>query len=590
MRSAEGAVRVTIHRHVLRSIFDECDRHPRAETGGRLVGTYETDRHGRLSVTVSGVIGPGPDAVRTATSLFQDGTYQERVFRQFEAEDPEIEHLGNWHSHHVNGYPTLSRGDKGTYHRTVNHPRHNTDFFYALLVTHRNRGARGLERYEVRHFVFFRGDPSEYELPPSFAQLVDERSKRPRRELLARQALPPVRSQPCKRRTSPSETAGAEPSGRNARQSSASGAGLRPARMRRTGSPGAVARAGLPDDDEHSRGLPPSTEAARLPSRVRTGSEASMLGAAATPSESRFNQGETGRERHREAARLWKPKGVRMNAMSVLTMYVGQGALAVIRNQGEAIVVDSCLPSAGDRHRARAEKTLAQALRNHRTAGLVLTGFDADHGAPEGVDLILSKYQPGWIMYPKYYKDTDTTSQVFDVIKRHERDRFCTRDPLNRASVRVDTVASRYLTGLTGNFRLELFSPHRADMDSSNNASIVLKVTGVGPNGFSYLVTGDTEIDRWKTIDEIFGSALRSQVLAAPHHGSKNGVHPGALLNISPDTVLISAGVDNQYGHPDSKAVRVYNAVARHVYSTHIRQGVSLCTATTTAGLETWTL
>ena len=161
---------------------------------------------------------------------------------------------------------------------------------------------------------------------------------------------------------------------------------------------------------------------------------------------------------------------------------------------------------------------------------------------------------------------------------------------MERASVRVDTVASPDLSWLTGNYRLELFSPHPADMDSSNNASIVLKVTGVGPNAFSYLVTGDTEIDRWERIDKIFGSALRSRVLAAPHHGSKNGAHPGALVSIDPDTVLISAGVDNQYGHPDAKAVRVYNSVARHVYSTHIRQGVSLCTATTTAGLETWTL
>jgi beta-lactamase superfamily II metal-dependent hydrolase len=38
---------------------------------------------------------------------------------------------------------------------------------------------------------------------------------------------------------------------------------------------------------------------------------------------------------------------------------------------------------------------------------------------------------------------------------------------------------------------------------------------------------------------------------------------------VNPDTVLISAGVNNAYGHPDAAAVRVYRAVARAVYSTN---------------------
>ena len=50
-----------------------------------------------------------------------------------------------------------------------------------------------------------------------------------------------------------------------------------------------------------------------------------------------------------------------------------------------------------------------------------------------------------------------------------------------------------------------------------------------------------------------------------------------ALL-VSPNTVLISAGVDNQYGHPDSKAVKLYGQVAKHVFQTNIENGVSLHT------------
>jgi beta-lactamase superfamily II metal-dependent hydrolase len=77
-------------------------------------------------------------------------------------------------------------------------------------------------------------------------------------------------------------------------------------------------------------------------------------------------------------------------------------------------------------------------------------------------------------------------------------------------------------------------------------------------------------------INKLFGSALKSHVLAGPHHGSKNATHPASLLNIAPHTVLISAGVDSQYGHPHPQALRVYGQIAKHVFSTNMEGGVSL--------------
>ena len=90
----------------------------------------------------AGVIEPGPEARRTRTSFFQDGDYQTEVFRRLEEQDPAIEHLGYWHTHHVNGYPRLSGGDVATYRRIVNHELQNLDFFYALLVTHHREECR----------------------------------------------------------------------------------------------------------------------------------------------------------------------------------------------------------------------------------------------------------------------------------------------------------------------------------------------------------------------------------------------------------------------------------------------------------------
>lgn len=241
--------------------------------------------------------------------------------------------------------------------------------------------------------------------------------------------------------------------------------------------------------------------------------------------------------------------------MEVLTLYVGQGNFAVIRHGTQAIAVDTRWLAERSED---IESNVDRFLRRRELVGVVLTGFDDDHADPVGLDWLLEKHTPNWVMYPKYYKDTENAKAVFNVIQKHERWRKRRANPLKRVSVRLDRLKSRYLVDLAKEFDLELFSPHIEDMDNSNNCSIVLKVEGIGPGGFSYLVTGDTEIPRWDRIVELFDDALDSDVLAAPHHGSKNAAHAGMARAVMPNTVLISAGVDNQYGHPDKKAVNLY--------------------------------
>jgi hypothetical protein len=168
-RSKKPTFSISIAGEALESIFDECDRYDADETGGRLLGTYH-EKGGHYDIQVSHVLEPGPNARRSATSFFQDGEYQEKMFRAIEVEHPEIEHLGNWHTHHVNGYPTLSGGDETTYFNTVNHEKHNIDLFYALLVVSKNNGN---PRYAVKHFVFRRNDNTVYEISATQVRLVN---------------------------------------------------------------------------------------------------------------------------------------------------------------------------------------------------------------------------------------------------------------------------------------------------------------------------------------------------------------------------------------------------------------------------------
>jgi len=159
-------IKIIIPQAVLNSIYNECNKYEKDETGGRILGFYNQDKN-NLEISVAGEIGPGPKSTRTPVSFFQDGEFQEKIFRKIESENSNIEHLGNWHTHHGNGYPTLSAGDITTYTNIVNHQNHNIDFFYALLVVSKNHNNLNRPPYEIKHFIFFRNSFSFLEIPES---------------------------------------------------------------------------------------------------------------------------------------------------------------------------------------------------------------------------------------------------------------------------------------------------------------------------------------------------------------------------------------------------------------------------------------
>jgi len=194
-------VDVFISNEALEAIFDECDQFEADETGGRIIGLYR-NKGKKHEIEVQGIIGPGPEAKRSATSFFQDGDYQEKIFRSVEGQHPEVEHLGNWHTHHVNGLSTLSSGDRATYQRIVNHEKHNIDFFYAILVVEKVH--RGRQRYKVKHYFLRRNDPEIYDVPPEHVHIVDKSiiwPARPREDSSSSaHCAPGIESQPNRER------------------------------------------------------------------------------------------------------------------------------------------------------------------------------------------------------------------------------------------------------------------------------------------------------------------------------------------------------------------------------------------------------
>jgi competence protein ComEC len=215
---------------------------------------------------------------------------------------------------------------------------------------------------------------------------------------------------------------------------------------------------------------------------------------------------------------------------------------------------------------------LADILKGKNLIGLMITGFDADHFNEVGLKIVLNKYRPNWIMLPKFFKDTNEAAAGRAVMKKFEQGKEITKHLIS-----LSDNATRFYYKLSTDFTFEVFSPHKEDMDSSNNASLVCKITEKSTNA-TYLVTGDTENARWKRIAAIFGNSIKSDVLDAPHHGSKNGIASEAFNLIKPNVVLISAGVGNMFGHPDAEAVKIFSSLGAKVHSTNHGNGQSILT------------
>jgi beta-lactamase superfamily II metal-dependent hydrolase len=269
--------------------------------------------------------------------------------------------------------------------------------------------------------------------------------------------------------------------------------------------------------------------------------------------------------------------------MNVYTLNIGQGQFVVVTGKNEAFIIDTYVPLDPKHEIVHVKAALAKILKGKELLGLIVTGFDSDHFNEVGMKIVLNKYRPKWIMYPKYFKKTKTADACFEAIETFES----ASSKFARHSVSLQKNDHRFYGTISSEFTFEVFSPHVDDMNSSNNCSLVCKIVEKSI-GASYLVTGDAECQRWDSMVKHFGNALQSQVLAAPHHGSRNGVTESAIKLIKPHTVIVSAGISNEYQHPHAEATKLFTAHADKWYQTNYGTGQSLRTEISSAGISTY--
>ncbi len=88
-----------------------------------------------------------------------------------------------------------------------------------------------------------------------------------------------------------------------------------------------------------------------------------------------------------------------------------------------------------------------------------------------------------------------------------------------------------------------------------NNASLVLRVTMTGDHPLRLLLTGDVEPDAQEALLRLHPD-VAADVIKVPHHGSGRQ-SDRFFAAVGARVATISAGQDNDYGHPAAAALRL---------------------------------
>ncbi|MCQ8115882.1 DNA internalization-related competence protein ComEC/Rec2 [Methylomonas rosea] len=102
----------------------------------------------------------------------------------------------------------------------------------------------------------------------------------------------------------------------------------------------------------------------------------------------------------------------------------------------------------------------------------------------------------------------------------------------------------------------KILSPPESGFIGDNDNSCVLQVNSTRQR---FLLTGDIEQAAETWLVREYGDELASDVLLAPHHGSKTSSSHALLEKVNPALIVIPAGYQNRFGFPHRQIIERYN-------------------------------
>ncbi|MEW6183998.1 MAG: DNA internalization-related competence protein ComEC/Rec2 [Bacillota bacterium] len=236
---------------------------------------------------------------------------------------------------------------------------------------------------------------------------------------------------------------------------------------------------------------------------------------------------------------------------------VGQGDSTLIRTPGGRVILIDTGGTAGELTGKTAEGTGMRVVRYLRREGvrridvLVLTHPHEDHCG--GTRAVVERLPVKLVVVPPLERGVD---EAYDGLLELVR----------KKGIAVSTASAG--DSLTVDPAIEVsvlapFKPLSRDPEDFNDESLVLQLSGKGK---SILLAGDLQEEGQRRLLQ-YGSALKSDVLKVPHHGSALFL-PAFYKMVQPEYAVISVGPGNRYGMPSTKAVSELERLPSKVYRT----------------------
>jgi competence protein ComEC len=180
---------------------------------------------------------------------------------------------------------------------------------------------------------------------------------------------------------------------------------------------------------------------------------------------------------------------------------------------------------------------------------VVATHPDADHIG--GLPYVLGKYHVGLFLISHVEADTKTFQNLFTMLDKKHVPSYYARYGMSISFADAGT------TEIKNHFDI-LFPDRDTTHWETNSASVVGKLYF---GSRTALFTGDSPIAIEKYLANAIPSVLDVDILKLGHHGSRTSSSDEYLRATSPSLALISAGVDNSYGHPHKEVIDKLNAL-----------------------------
>ena len=211
---------------------------------------------------------------------------------------------------------------------------------------------------------------------------------------------------------------------------------------------------------------------------------------------------------------------------------VGQADAILIQSNNHAVLIDAATTSAVPAIQAHLER------HNISTIDVVVaTHPHADHIG--GMAQIIDLFDVHAIWMPDVTHNTRTFERMMDAVENN--------------GLEINLTSAGDVLEL-GPIHMTAVSPNGSGYNSLNDYSIVLRLE-YGET--SFLFTGDVEVRGESEIVDA-GWNIRSDVLQAPHHGSRTSSSENFIDAVQPQIAVISVGATNRYGHPHDVVLERY--------------------------------